>query len=104
VGAVADIPSASVFSEHVGEPFVLVPEGGEPFEAVLSSCEKTPYGSEDDWQERVPFSLVFHHEGAEGYWPQHTFSVRHPEAGSFDLFLVPIGPDQRGMQYQAVIS
>ena len=99
----ADALTASVFSKHVGERFVLTPKGGEPFDAVLSSCEESPYRP-GEGVERVPFSLVFHHEGAEGYWPQHIFGVRHPEAGSFDLFLVPIGPDQRGMQYQAVIS
>jgi hypothetical protein len=28
----------------------------------------------------------------------------HAELGDDDLFLVPLGPDERGMRYQAVIA
>jgi hypothetical protein len=83
-----------------------MPREGEPFEAVLSSCEETPYGSPEEWQRtqnRVPFSLLFLVDPDPGA-PQQIFSMRHPDLGTFDLFLVPLGPDERGMRYEAVIS
>ena len=95
------------FSPHVGETFELTPGQGEPFEAVLSSCEATPYGAAEDWLdivEFVPFSLIFHAPDPSQVVPQQTIAVRHPELGELELFLVPIGPDERGMGYQAVIS
>jgi hypothetical protein len=99
---------AETFAPHVGETFEVVPSvAGERFEAVLSSCEDTPYGSREELREtlgRVPFSLMFHAPDPSWYAPQQTFSLRHPELGELDLFLVPLGPDDRGMRYQAVIS
>jgi hypothetical protein len=35
---------------------------------------------------------------------QGIHSLQHAELGSFDLFLVPIGPDSHGMRYQAVFN
>lgn len=52
---------------------------------------------------RRPFSLIFC-ELAGAYLPQQTYSIEHPALGRLDLFLVPIGPDQRGMRYQAVFT
>jgi hypothetical protein len=36
--------------------------------------------------------------------PQQTWSLRHPALGELALFLVPLGPDDDGMRYEAVIS
>jgi hypothetical protein len=30
--------------------------------------------------------------------------VRHPDLGELSLFLVPLGPDERGARYEAVIG
>ena len=101
-----DKASSATFQPHVGERFQLTPQEGEPLEAVLSSCEETPFGSPEEWAERVervPFSLMFHVESAHTA-EQQIFSLRHPELGEFELFLVPLGADEQGMRYQAVIS
>lgn len=98
---------SETFAPHVGETFEVSPPDGEPFEVALSSCEATPYGSHDELREelgRVPFSLVFHAADREPFWPQQTFVLRHPELGELSLFMVPLGPDERGMQYQAVVG
>jgi hypothetical protein len=34
--------------------------------------------------------------------PQHIYALEHTSLGKLELFLVPIGPDERGMRYQAV--
>jgi hypothetical protein len=92
----------------VGERFELQhQEGGEPFEAVLESCEETRYGSHERWLEsidRVPFSLVFVAPGGE-LVPQGTFTVRADGLGELTMFLVPLGPRRgQGMTYEAVFS
>ena len=102
----AELASAT-FAPHVGDAFELQPPEGPPFEVVLTSCEETPYGSAEEWSdaiERVPFSLLFHAAGAEQSGPQGIYSVRHPDVGELELFIVPLGPDEQGMRYEAVIS
>jgi hypothetical protein len=101
-----DTATSATFQPHVGDHFEVTPQQGEPFEAVLSSCEETTYGSPGEWRQttrRVPFSLIFHGP-AEGAVGQQTCGFRHAQLGEFDLFIVPLGPDERGMRYEAVIS
>jgi hypothetical protein len=30
--------------------------------------------------------------------------MEHPEIGVFELFLVPIGPDEKGLRYEAIFT
>ena len=32
------------------------------------------------------------------------YRVEHEDIGSFEIFLVPIGPDEKGMKYEAVFT
>lgn len=52
---------------------------------------------------RRPFSLLFRAPGP-GYLPQAIYLLVHPRMGELEIFLVPLGPDGRGMCYQAVFS
>ena len=52
---------------------------------------------------RRPFSLIFRAPGGV-YLPQRIYALEHPTLGRLMLFLVPLGPDQGGMRYQAVFS
>jgi hypothetical protein len=52
---------------------------------------------------RTPFSLLFRGP-LQPVMPQRMYTLEHPELGRFDLFLVPIGPDATGMQYEAVFN
>jgi hypothetical protein len=101
-----DTATSATFQPHVGERFDVTPNEGEPFEALLSSCEETSYGSpaeRGNAARRVPFSLIFH-GSAERPVRQQTCAFRHPRLGAFELFVVPLGPDDQGMRYEAVIS
>lgn len=52
---------------------------------------------------RAPFSLVF--RGPRSIvLPQQIYRMEHGQLGDFELFLVPIGPDQAGMRYQAIFT
>jgi hypothetical protein len=49
------------------------------------------------------FSLIF--TGIASPWlPQGLYKLVHPQSGAWELFLVPIGPDDRGMRYEAAFS
>ncbi len=52
---------------------------------------------------RRPFSLIFRDPG-NSHLPQQIYRIEHAELGTLDLFLVPIGPDEHGMRYQAVFN
>jgi Domain of unknown function (DUF6916) len=49
------------------------------------------------------FSLIF--ATPAGPWlPQGIYRVTHPERGTMEIFLVPIGPIKEGNGYQAVFG
>jgi hypothetical protein len=52
---------------------------------------------------RTPFSLVFSGP-LEPLLPQRIYRLEHERLGTFDLFLVPIGPEDGAMRYQAVFG
>jgi hypothetical protein len=95
--------TSETFAPHVGSTFIAGTAAGDQLELVLSSCDESPGGGSPD-AARVPFSLIFHDADASRYAPQQTFTMRHERLGEFDLFMVPLGPAEQGMQYQAVIS
>jgi hypothetical protein len=97
---------SATFSGHVGERFEIAPGDGPPFEATLTSCTETPHGVPEEWQRavgRVPFALLFHGDPPAPV-RQQICTLGHHELGRFELFLVPLGPDERGMRFEAVIS
>ncbi len=52
---------------------------------------------------REPFSLIFLGPMTT-VLPQKTYLVEHEKMGAMEIFLVPIGPNGNGMQYQAVFN
>lgn len=54
--------------------------------------------------ERNPFSIVLRTEQKNEYYEQGIFTVEHPEKGTLDIFLTPLGFDSVGMKYEAVFS
>lgn len=49
------------------------------------------------------FSLIF--SGIASPWlPQGLYKLAHPQMGQCELFLVPNGPDNTGMRYEASFS
>jgi hypothetical protein len=54
-------------------------------------------------QGRPRFSILF--LGApEPLLAQGIYRLRHSQLGVMELFLVPVGPDQKGMRYEAVFT
>ena len=52
---------------------------------------------------RQPFSLVFRGP-AEPLLPQQIYRLRNAQFGEAEIFLVPLGPKQDGIEYEAVFT
>jgi hypothetical protein len=93
------------FSPYLNQPFRICAESLAPIEAKL--IEVTDLGSgpagEQEAVPRQPFSIVLRGPG-DVVLPQRIYRVEHEEMGTLDLFLVPIGPDARGMRYEAIFA
>jgi hypothetical protein len=92
--------TVETFEDRLGETF-RVGEGADELELEL--VEATPGPGGQPASGRVPFSLVFRGP-PEPVLPQRIYRFEHHELGAFDLFIVPIGPDETGMQYEAVFG
>ena len=95
--------SASQFQALVGSRFSLTPSGGAPFEAELADVTLL---EAHEGPRPQPFSAVFIDPRKSVVLPQQIFQVESPAVGSVELFLVPIGPDPKGlgMRYEAVFN
>jgi hypothetical protein len=73
----------------------------EPIEAEL--IEVSELGG-PAFEKRSPFSIVLRTEQKDQYLIQAIYRVENAELGTLDLFLVPLGPDKKGMRYEAVFT
>jgi len=95
----------SDFLPHVGTAFTIAfPDG--TLELALGAVE--PHGvraPRPDVPElrTEPFSLVFLGP-LRPVLPQRTWDLRHPVLGTQGVFLVPIGPAEGRMRYEAVFN
>lgn len=90
----------------VGMSFRMTPAEGDGFDIVLSSCDVARHGAPEDGKEaigRTPFSLLFHAPDRQ-LVGQQICTLHHERLGELALFLVPLGPDDLGMRYEAVVS
>jgi hypothetical protein len=88
--------SIEMFTPLVGETFAILTDEASPVEVELISADAYKKGASQ-------FSIVFRGP-PEPVLPQRTYPIQHRELGRLELFIVPIGPDQMGMRYEAVFS
>jgi hypothetical protein len=87
-----------MFAPHVGSKFLMHYGNSQTMELELASA--TDLGSS---ARHVQFSLIF--LGPENApIEQMIYPLDHPALGTMDLFLVPVGKDQDGVRYEAVIN
>jgi hypothetical protein len=93
--------TVTTFTDRLGETF-HVRDGSDVIELSLIAAsepdERRPAPSG-----RMPFSIVFRGP-LERVLPQRIYPFEHDALGVFELFIVPIGPDESGMQYEAVFG
>ena len=91
----------SVFSSYLNSIFQLYTGYSVVAVALLEVKDLLPASTPANGREC--FSLLF--RGGSVALPQNTYRIDHPALGSFQLFLVPGGPDDNGAQsYVAIIN
>jgi hypothetical protein len=90
--------TADHFSKHLNTVFALH-DGSKEWPFTLRSVSTIPGPS----GKRQPFSLVF--IGVPGVvFPQRMYPFDHAALGRLSIFIVPIGADAEGTQYEAIFS
>jgi hypothetical protein len=87
----------SSFTPHVGTAFALTDEGG-PLDLVLDRVDVLPSAPG-----QRQFSLVFVAPTIPVHG-QRTYHVTHDALGDLDLFLVPIGHVEGGIELEACFN
>ena len=89
----------SDFAEHLDQVFP-VSTGTERLSFVLTEATGLkPMGPGS----QAPFLLIFRGP-PQPILPQRIYELEHPRLGTLGLFIVPIGADAGGVQYQAIFS
>lgn len=87
------------FAGRVGETFLIRSDDRTSLEAELISAT----GLGESPEHGRPFSVLFRGPG-DVLLPQRIHRMEHAEIGAFEIFLVPIGPDDKGHRYEAVFT
>lgn len=91
------------FAPHVNTKFRVVADESHP-PVELELTEVAGYGEKPGEQGgMVRFSLFFRGP-ADFFLPQRTYEFMHEHVENFLLFIVPIGRDEQGFRYEAVIN
>jgi hypothetical protein len=95
------------FQPRVGQTFRIRPRPEHELEAELIEARVLGGGPSRAPSEashrRTPFSLSFRTSLAAPL-PQSIYEVVHDEMGAYEIFLVPVGPDGKGMVYEAIFT
>lgn len=96
------------FSKHINHKFHIQFEsedGGDDTGMLeVELVEVSPLGeNQKDEDQRQSFSVIFRGPG-EPVLPQRIYSLEHKGLGQLDLFLVPLGPENDDMLYEAVFT
>jgi hypothetical protein len=91
------------FDPHVGDEFELELGADATLSLELIAADPLSSGTVEH-ATRAPFSLTFRSPGERRHAPQQIYTVRHAELGAMEIFLVPIGPDEGGMRYEAIFT
>lgn len=96
--------TVQTFAPQVNDTFRVFSDSSAPMDMTLIDVtDLGPASERDAAQRRAPFSLVFRGPRT-GLLPQRIYRIEHHALGAFDLFLVPIGPDNEGMRYEAIFT
>ncbi len=97
------ITGPEFFETYVGTNFQVTTDHGNAtvqlaaVRPLAMAYRPPPHG-------REPFSLIFRAESREFFLPQSVYRIWHPVLGDLDVFLVPVGPDETGMCFEAIFN
>lgn len=88
------------FAARLGETFEAAAQE-RALSLTLRKVDSLPQPPGDDG--RAPFSLEFT-EAAQDHVPQQTVEFHDPANGTYPMFVVPLGPGEDGMRYEAIFT
>jgi hypothetical protein len=93
------------FRAAAGHAFALSGGGAPELQLELLNARTHPPGGAptDATGTRTPFAVRFRGP-ADPVLPQRIYRLEHRELGVLEVFLVPIGSDERGTRYEAVFA
>jgi hypothetical protein len=103
-----ELPTRTAFEECIGTVFRLAAGAGAgavielELELVEVKVHRPSANPRADPSGR-PFSLLFRGR-ADLVLPQRIYSLEHRQLGTLEIFLVPVGRDSSGVQYEAVFN
>jgi hypothetical protein len=93
----------TTFSDRIGDTFRLSAGAALEADLVLIQANALSKQSENPASGRAPFSLVFRGP-LTPVFPQATYQFSHAMLGVFEMFIVPTGPGEDGMLYEAIFT
>ncbi|MFZ6026725.1 MAG: DUF6916 family protein [Chloroflexota bacterium] len=90
------------FLPLLNQRFAIHLDDGNAYELELIEAAKA--GSPAQPEMRQPFALHFVNSRRDAYLPQRIYTLEHPEFGTMEVFLVPLGAEADGMRYEAIFS
>ena len=88
----------TMFTDYVGTHFDVMDDPASAFDLILTNIVEHV---KTDRQE--VFSLFFH-GSPDRFVPQGIHNLKHSHLGELELFLVPVGQDKDGFQYEAAFN
>ena len=79
-----------------------IEHGGGALEVELIECRTLASPRKKDLQ-REPFALIFRGP-RQPVLPQRIYKLEGGPMETLEIFMVPVGPDETGMRYEAVFS
>jgi hypothetical protein len=89
------------FEPLVGDPFRL--DSGEAGSLDLELTAATPASNQGPEGTRHPFALAFRGP-LDPLLPQGIYRLEHQGVGPLEIFIVPVGRDESGTEYEAVFN
>jgi hypothetical protein len=90
------------FSPYLNQAFHLHQEGMNI--VSLELVEVMEIGSATRPEARMPFSIQFLGPIGPQYLAQGTYCLEHEHMGALDVFIVPLGPQEGRMRYEAIFT
>ena len=93
--------TAADFQSQVNKDFFIHFSNEVIITAQLDKVvELPPY----DNLERKPFTILLQTTQKKYHYQQAIYTIEQPVLGIMDIFLVPVGCNEKGVQYEAVFS
>lgn len=89
------------FASALNQKF-QIPHGGGSLEVELIECRSLPSTRHKDAL-REPFSVIFRGP-LQPVLPQRIHRLEGGPMGPLEIFIVPVGPDNQGMLYEAIFT